>query len=81
MKKTPERKALTGGKKKKNVPVLKTEVFLHEIGAIRNDLSELRKEMNAHFERHQNIILAEYRHRIETLERKVSSMEEHSSKK
>ena len=46
------------------------------VALIRSDISVLREEMNERFEHHQNIILAEYRHRIEELEGKVKKLME-----
>lgn len=50
--------------------------FENAVTLIRSDLSTLRKEMNERFEKHENIILAEYRHRIEDLEGKVRKLME-----
>jgi len=49
--------------------------FENAVALIRADLSSLRKEMSERFEKHENIILAEYRHRIETLETKVRELQ------
>ncbi|MFA5830454.1 MAG: hypothetical protein WC878_01355 [Candidatus Paceibacterota bacterium] len=50
--------------------------FENAVALIRSDLSILRKEMNEKFEKHENIILAEYRHRIEDLEGRVRKLME-----
>jgi len=50
--------------------------FENAVALICSELSVLRKEMNEKFEKHENIILAEYRHRIEDLEGKVRKLME-----
>jgi hypothetical protein len=62
---------------KKNIPhsFLTKEEFLMETKKISVLLRELKSEMNEKFEKHENIILAEYRHRIETLEMKVRELQ------
>jgi hypothetical protein len=64
---TPVRKLAT--------PALTKEELLKETEKISGLLCELKSEMNERFEHHQNIILAEYRHRIETLETKVRELQ------
>jgi hypothetical protein len=51
------------------------EEFFKETEKISILIIALKNEMNEHFERHENIILAEYRHRIETLETKVRELQ------
>ena len=71
-------------KKKVTAPVrskaLTSEEFLREVAAIRSDIFALKQEMNERFDRHENIILAEYRHRIEDLEGKVRALETRGNK-
>ena len=51
------------------------EEFLQETEKISVLIRELKNEMNEKFEKHENIILAEYRHRIEALETKVGELQ------
>ena len=53
---------------------LTREQFLVETEKISVSIRELKSEITERFEKHENIILAEYRHRIETLETKVREL-------
>ncbi|MCK9352066.1 MAG: hypothetical protein WCT49_02560 [Candidatus Paceibacterota bacterium] len=68
LKKTAVRKAVA--------PSLTKEEFFGEMEKISLLLRALKNEMNERFEKHENIILAEYRHRIEDLEGKVRRLME-----
>ena len=54
---------------------LTKEDFLKEMEKISSLIVALKNEMNERFEKHENIILAEYRHRIEALETKVKELQ------
>lgn len=73
--KKPVKKVATAVKRKtKTLSTLSREEFLEESEKISTLLRELKSEMTARFEKHENIILAEYRHRIESLEDKVRTL-------
>jgi len=54
---------------------LTKEELVAETEKISALLIALKNEMNEKFEKHENIILAEYRHRIETLETRVRELQ------
>ncbi len=74
MKKKTVIKKPTTAKKIINNNLTKTD-FLNETEKISSLLCALKSEMTEKFEKHENIILAEYRHRIETLETKVRELQ------
>lgn len=67
---------------KKNIPVLPFTKgdLLKETEKISVLIRELKSEMSEKFEKHENIILAEYRHRIETLEMKMQELFQNKKK-
>jgi hypothetical protein len=75
--KNPTSLKLRGTRKKKVavIPILTKKELLIETEKISGLICELKNEMNEKFEKHENIILAEYRHRIETLETKVRELQ------
>jgi hypothetical protein len=75
MKKKIAKKPVSKKASVSNINSLSKADFENAVALIRLDISVLRKDMDEKFEKHENIILAEYRHRIETLETKVRELQ------
>ena len=75
MKEKSKKTSKKSTKKIVRISPLTREQFLMETEKISVSIRELKSEITERFEKHENIILAEYRHRIETLETKVRELQ------